>query len=154
MQNIRLNGDIAAGILFILFGGWFCGSAILGLPLGSAFRMGPGFFPAMVGGLLIVLGAVILVNGWAAQAEDVDLSAVPWRAVILFPVGLVLFGAAMRPLGLLIALLLLCICSTMAIRGMTLVRAAILSLGVSAVCVAVFSFALGLNLPLIGDWLR
>jgi len=154
MQNIKLNGDITAGILFILFGGWFCVSAILGLPFGSAFRMGPGFFPTMVGGLLLALGAVIVVNGVVAQAEEVDLSAVPWRAVILFPVGLVVFGAAMRPLGLLIALLALCFCSAMAVRGMTLVRAAILSVGVSAVCVAVFSFALGLNLPLVGDWLR
>ena len=116
--------------------------------------MGPGFFPTVVGGLLLALGAVIVVNGLIAQAEEIDLSAVPWRAVILFPVGLILFGAAMRPLGMLVALLALCFCSAMAVKGMTLFRAALLSVAVTAVCVGVFSFALGLNLPLIGDWLR
>src|SRR5690606_21380459 len=99
-------------------------------------------------------GAVIVINGLVSQAEEIDLSAVPWRAVILFPVGLILFGAAMRPLGLLIALLALCFCSAMAVKGMTLFRAVLLAAAITAVCVAVFSFALGLNLPLIGDWLR
>ena len=154
MHQIKLNGDIAAGMLFILFGGLFCGSAILGLPFGSAFRMGSGFFPTVVGGMLLALGAVIVINGLVSQAEEIDLSAVPWRAVILFPVGLILFGAAMRPLGLLIALLALCFCSAMAVKGMTLFRAVLLAAAITAVCVAVFSFALGLNLPLIGDWLR
>ena len=116
--------------------------------------MGPGFFPTVVGGLLLVFGVVIAINGWIAKNGTVDLAAVPWRAVVLFPVGLILFGLAMRPLGMGIALLVLCFCSSMAVKGLKPGYAVLLSLAVTAVCVAVFSFALGLNLPLIGDWLR
>ena len=57
--------------------------------------MGPGFFPALVGGLLFALGLVIALKGWRAEHETLDLATVPWRAVILFPVGLTLFGLAM-----------------------------------------------------------
>src|SRR5690606_8721664 len=154
MHTTKLNGDLAAGILFILFGGWFCGSSLLGLSLGSAFRMGPGFFPAVVGGLLIALGLIIALNGWMAKATEVDLATVPWRAVILFPVGLILFGAAMRPLGMVVALLLLCLSAAMGVKGMSLGRAALLSLAITAVCIDIFNFGLGINLPLVGDWLR
>ncbi len=154
MQNIKLNVDITAGMLFILFGGWFCASSLLGLSFGSAFRMGPGFFPAVVGGLLLTLGFVIAIKGWVAANGMVDLATVPWRAVVLFPVGLILFGAAMRPLGMVIALLVLCFCSSLAVKGMKLSRAVLLSLAITALCIAVFSVGLGLNLPLIGGWLR
>lgn len=154
MHITKLNGDMAAGFLFILFGVWFCGSSLLGLSFGSAFRMGPGFFPAVVGGLLIAVGLIITVNGWMAKTDEVDLATVPWRAIILFPVGLILFGAAMRPLGMLIALLLLCFTAAMGVKGMPLSRAALLSLAITAVCIGIFNFGLGINLPLVGDWLR
>src|SRR5690606_41862066 len=105
-------------------------------------------------GRLIAVGLLITVNGWMAKTDEVDLATVPWRAIILFPVGLILFGAAMRPLGMLIALLLLCFTAAMGVKGMPLSRAALLSLAITAVCIGIFNFGLGINLPLVGDWLR
>ncbi|WP_332719436.1 tripartite tricarboxylate transporter TctB family protein [Pelagibacterium mangrovi] len=154
MQNLKLNADLVAGLLFAAFGAWFGASSIFGLSLGTAFRMGPGFFPALVGGLLFALGLVIALKGWRAEHETLDLATVPWRAVILFPVGLTLFGLSMRPLGLIIALLVLCLCSSMAVKGMSAIRAVILSLAVTVLCIGIFSVGLGLDLPLLGDWLR
>jgi len=154
MQNLKLNADIAAGLLFAAFGTWFCAASIFGLALGNAFRMGPGFFPAVVGGLLLALGLVIALKGWRAEHETLDLGTVPWRAVIMFPLGLMMFGLAMRPLGLAIALLALCFCSAMAVRGMSVIRALILAVAITILCIGIFSVGLGLNLPLLGDWLR
>lgn len=154
MQNLRLNVDLAAGLLFAAVGLWFCAASLLSLDLGTAFRMGPGFFPAAVGGLLLALGLVIAIKGWRAENETIDLQTVPWRAVVLFPVGLILFGLAMRPLGLIIALLALCLCSATAVKGMSPVRAVILSVAITALCTGIFSLGLGLDLPLLGDWLR
>lgn len=154
MQKTKLNADLVSGLLFIAFGVWFCVSSILSLNLGNAFRMGPGFFPTVLGGLLALLGLVIVVNGLRSDEAPLTLANVPWRAVVLLPVALILFGAAMKPLGLAIALLLLCFCSALAIREMTLAKAAALSVAVTLLCIGIFSVALGLNLPLLGNWLR
>lgn len=154
MRSLKFNVDIASGLLFVVFGGWFSADSFLNLSLGNAFRMGPGFFPAIVGGLLFALGLAIAIKGWRAECETVELGAIPWRGVALLPVGLILFGAAMRPLGLGIALLLLCFCSAMSVKGMTLTRAAVLSAAMTALTIAIFNVGLGLNLPLVGDWLR
>jgi Tripartite tricarboxylate transporter TctB family. len=53
-----------------------------------------------------------------------------------------------------IALLTLCFCSAMSVKGMTLARAAVLSAAITALSIAIFHIGLGLNLPLVGDWLR
>ncbi|WEX10925.1 tripartite tricarboxylate transporter TctB family protein [Chelativorans sp. AA-79] len=154
MQKLKLNADIASGLLFAVFGGWFCATSIAGLALGNAFRMGPGFFPALVGGLLFAMGIFIAIKGWRAEGAMIKLRSIPWRAIALFPIGLILFGAVMRPLGLAIALLTLCFCSSVALKGMTLVRAAVLSAAITTLCIGIFKLGLGLNLPLVGDWLR
>lgn len=154
MRYLKFNVDIASGLLFAIFGGWFSASSFLNLNLGNAFRMGPGFFPAIVGGLLFALGLAIAIKGWREECETVEPATVPWRGVVLLPVGLILFGAAMRPLGLGIALLTLCFCSAMSVKGMTLARAAVRSAAITALSIAIFHIGLGLNLPLVGDWLR
>ena len=154
MQNLKLNADIAAGLLFAAFGTWFCAASIFGLTIGTAFRMGPGFFPAVVGGLLLALGLVIALKGWRTEHEILDLRTVPWRAMILFPLGLMAFGLAMRPLGLVIALLALCLCAAMAVKGLSRVRAVILAVAITILCIGIFKVGLGIELPLLGDWLR
>lgn len=148
-----MNADMAAGLLFASLGGWFCGASVLGLNIGTAFRMGPGFFPAAVGGALMLLGILIGVKGWRSKAEE-SWDPVPWRAVVLIPVGLVLFGLAMRPLGLLPALLALTFVAALSTGRLSIARAAAASVAMTALCIGVFSFGLGISLPLIGDWLR
>jgi hypothetical protein len=50
--------DIVSGLIFIGFGAAF-GYAASGYQLGTAFRMGPGYFPLVLAGFLAVLGATI-----------------------------------------------------------------------------------------------
>lgn len=156
MQNtrIRIDPDVAAGLLFAVLGAGFCAASAFGLKVGSPFRMGPGFFPAIVGALLLLVGLLVALNGWRAKGERPQWGEIPWRAVIVIPTGLVFFGLAMRPLGLLPALLVLSFMAALAVKGMTLARAVILAAAMTALCIAIFSFGLGISLPLIGDWLR
>src|SRR5690606_21563884 len=77
MTRLRMNSDIAAGLFFSVLGGWFGGASVFGLKLGTAFRMGPGYFPAAVGGALLLLGLVIALNGWRAGTHE-DWGPVPW----------------------------------------------------------------------------
>lgn len=152
--KIKIDTDLAAGLLFAVFGAGFCAASVFGLKIGSAFRMGPGFFPAVVGGLLLLVGLLIALNGWRTAGERSDWGSVPWRAVVLIPAGLILFGLAMHPLGLLPALLVLCFLAALSVKGSSIARAALLSVIMTAVCLCVFSFGLGISLPLLGDWLR
>jgi hypothetical protein len=150
----RIDTDVAAGLLFALLGAGFGAASLFGLKIGNPFRMGPGFFPAIVGGLLLLVGLLVAFNGLRAKGERPQWGDVPWRAVITIPTGLLLFGFAMRPLGLLPALLILSLLAAFAVKGMSVVRAVILAVSMTALCIGIFSFALGINLPLIGDWLR
>lgn len=156
IQNakIRLDPDVAAGALFALLGVCFCAASVFGLKLGSPFRMGPGFFPAIVGALLVVVGLLISFNALRTKRIPAEWGEVPWRAVVALPAGLIGFGVAMRPLGLLPALLIVSFLAALAVKGMTLVRAVVLAAAMTALCIAIFSVGLGINLPLIGDWLR
>ena len=142
----------SAGTMFLGAGGFAALYAYATLPMGSAFRMGPGFFPVVVGSLLAVLGATILVQGLREQAEPGE--PFPWRAVLVIPAALVAFGLMMRPFGLPVALFVTCFAAAFASRLMTAAKAAAIALGMTVLCVVLFGFILDLSLPLLGDLFR
>ncbi|WP_225028224.1 tripartite tricarboxylate transporter TctB family protein [Xinfangfangia pollutisoli] len=150
---LRMNSDIAAGLLFAALGAGFCGQALFGLRLGTPFRMGPGYFPAVIGGLLCLLGLAIALAG-TRVARPESSPPLPWKAIVLIPTGLLLFGLVMRPLGLIAALFLLSLLAGFATGQMRASRIVLLAIVMTAACVAIFSFGLGIGLPLIGDLLR
>lgn len=80
--NIKSEKDFWAGVMFIAFGLFFAlfalgtpewlnriaGSALVpGYQFGSAVRMGPAYFPAVLGGLLALLGAAVLIGSLASK---------------------------------------------------------------------------------------
>ena len=69
--------DLLAGLVFIAFGLAFAIAASR-YQLGTAFRMGPGYFPVVLGGCLVLLGVLIVVEGIVA-GERGAIGAVPWR---------------------------------------------------------------------------
>ena len=69
---MRLNlRDLAAGALFIAIGSFFALSAFLNLPIGRAFAMGPGYFPMLLGLILIGFGLAIAIAGFAQSGDAV-----------------------------------------------------------------------------------
>lgn len=148
----RVNKDVGAGLLFAAFGIFFFIYALLTLQPGTAFRMGPGMFPLLVGGLLGIFGIVIFLRGLRAQSDDWGI--VPWRALTLIPASLIIFGLFARPLGLVPALLSLCFISAFASQRMKVRYAAILSVCMTVFCVLLFTILLDLSVPLWGDLLR
>lgn len=149
----RISTDIVAGVLFALIGAMFCIMSLTGLKLGTAFRMGPGFFPALLGGIMAILGVVIAIKGLRDGPTEV------WtppnrRALVVLPIGLLGFGLMVRPLGLALALLYLCLLAGLASGEMSLRRSVIVAFAMTGICIGIFSFGLGINTPLVGDWLR
>lgn len=118
--------------------------------VGTASRMGPGYFPMLLSGILIVLGAIMLVRSIRGDREQ--LEAVNLKPLLLILVACVLFGVLIRPAGLLAAVAVTVGVSSFAnpdVRpaGVALL-AGILALG----CVGLFVFGLGQPIPVIGDW--
>ena len=99
-SGIDVTNGLAGG-LFVLFGIFF-GIQALMLDLGSAFRMGPGYFPLVLSAILILLGAVIFLSALRADSEPIGAFAV--RGMVLILAAPVLFGLLLAPLGFVPAL--------------------------------------------------
>ena len=114
---------------------------------GTALRMGPGFFPIILGGVLIVFGIYLLASG-LRQPEKIAGS---WslRALVILPLSLILFGVLMEHGGFVPAMIVLIFGSATASTEFKFVEALLFSLGLTALSAAVFVWALGLPYPLI-----
>jgi hypothetical protein len=145
--NVR---DIGAGLIFIAIGILF-GLGSIALEIGTALRMGPGYFPLVLAGILVVLGLMILAHGF--RHPTAASLAVPWRGLVLILAAPVIFGLTVRGLGLVPAVMLVVLVSAFASRRMSVLLALVLTVALTLFCVLVFSLGLGLPLRLLGPWL-
>jgi hypothetical protein len=145
--NIR---EIGAGLIFIAIGILF-GLGSIGLEIGTALRMGPGYFPLVLAGILVALGLVIFTHGFGHPTKG--RLVVPWRGLVLILATPVVFGLTVRGLGLVPAIMLVVLVSAFASRRMSVPLALALSVALTLFCVLVFSLGLGLPLRLFGPWL-
>lgn len=147
--GIRGPSDFWAGIIYIAFGT----TALIAAQdygMGTALRMGPGYFPTVLAGLLTLIGLISAVRGLRSEGEQV--SGLSWRGILLIGGPIVLFALLIRGAGLLIALPLLIMCSAYASTHFNLLRTVLLAAGLTAFCALVFVKGLGIPLPLIGSW--
>jgi hypothetical protein len=97
-MRIKSPRDFWAGLMFIGFGLFFAIWATAHYQMGTAVRMGPAYFPVLLGGLLGVLGLIIFAGAFTMEGTPVPAFAL--RPLILISVGCVLYGYLMKPLGL------------------------------------------------------
>jgi len=142
--------NFACGLLFIAVGALF-GYQSLQMELGTAFRMGPGYFPLVLSGVLIVLGLVVLMQSFRAEGEPAGLIA--WRGMLLILPAPILFGLTVRGSGFLPAIFCAAFVASFASSRMNAVKAILLAAGVTAFSYAAFVYALGLPFRLVGPWL-
>lgn len=144
--------DVVGGLVVVAIGGLFL---LFGreLPVGSSLRMGPGYFPAILSWLMVALGAVMAGLAWRAPHQEGVFGVVPWRALVLIVGATLLFGVALRGLGLLPVLLVVVFATAWASRYAGLKTSIVLALGIALFCSGLFIKGLGLPLPLTGPWL-
>ena len=142
MAKIRHPKDFAAGFMFIAFG--VAAIAIgSGYPLGVAARMGPGYFPRILGILLIVLGAVVTFRALRLDGARITLESP--RPLLIVLGSIVLFALIARPLGLVVATILLIVVSSAASTEFRWKEALISAVLLAALAVAGFIWGLGLQ---------
>jgi len=135
--------DLYAGLAFAGFG-------VVGLaagrhyPLGTAVRMGPGYFPMVLSGLLLVLGAAIALRAFFSAPGRVGKLSL--RPLVLILGAATLFAMLVETAGLAISSVVLVVASSLGGQGARPLEILILSVFLSGLTVAVF--ILGLGLPL------
>ena len=149
--ELRTNKDFWAGLMYIGTGAvamWIARD----YPFGSALRMGPGYFPTVLGGIMIAFGLYVLALGLREDHEKIQGN---WsiRALIVLPLSMVAFGILMEEAGFIPAMLALIPFAAASGRDFKWLEVALLSIGLTIFCWAGFIYGLGLPYPLIkGMW--
>jgi hypothetical protein len=117
-------------------------------PFGTALRMGAGFFPIVLGVILVLFGLFFVARGLRASAPAIEGNWSP-RALIVLPLAFVMFGVLMEKAGFIPAMLVLIAGSAAAGTEFRIGEVVALSVALTAMCVALFIWALGLPYPLI-----
>lgn len=144
--------DVVGGVLLAAVG---VGFLLVGreLPMGTASRMGPGYFPTVLACLVIALGAILALLALRKPATEGWLGHVPWAALLLVIGSVVLFGFALRGIGLVPAILVVVLATATASRYASWRASVPLAVGLAAFCMVLFLRGLGLPLPAVGPWL-
>lgn len=141
------SDDLRSGLIFIAIAIFFALTAIKTLNVGTAGTMGPGYFPILVSTLLAGIGVAIIVTSKRDDSAP-QRRPVSWRGIFFVIAAPIVFGLLVRTLGLVPALLAAVTCSVLASRKIALMQGILIVLGITAFCVAVFSYGVGLTAEL------
>jgi hypothetical protein len=144
MSFVKNPKDFWAGVLYVAFGA----SAIviaLNYPVGSAGRMGPGYFPRALGALLIALGLILALRALRLQGSPMQFGV--YQPLLVIIASVIVFGAAAVPLGLIVASVLLVVVSSAASHEFRWKEALISSLLLAAFTFVAFVWGLKLQIP-------
>lgn len=137
--------DFWAGLMFLGFG-LVAVVIARGYPFGSAARIGPGYFPSLLGGLLVLFGLFLLVRG--AKSKDEIEGPLSLRALLVLPAALVIYGIFMERLGFIPALAALIFAAAASGREFKFREVLLLTVILCLISVAMFIWGLGLPYPL------
>jgi len=150
MSAIRHPKDFWIGAIFIAIG---LGAVFTrgDLNMGTSFRMGPAFFPVVLGILLAVIGAAGVLRSFLRHGEPME--KLHLKPLALVTLAVALFGLLMRGAGLVPAALVLVLVSAYASPKFRLKEAGLLAVGLAAFAYVLFIKLLGLPIPAFGTWL-
>lgn len=141
-----LNKDVLSGALFIFVGalGLWLGNDYA---MGTAFRMGPGYFPRVLCGMLVATGLFIGIKGLVVGGERPE--GLHWRPLVMVTIAVLTFGGLIGNFGMLPA------AAAVVFLGMTggpefrLSEGILLSILLTAAALAIFKFGLNMTMPIL-----
>ena len=154
-MNIKSQKDFASGVMFMVVGAAFAWGATK-YNLGTGARMGPGYFPLMLGALLAIFGLVITFNSLVMERVGGDkIGKWAWKpmgyiigANLLF--GLCLGGIpaiGLKPLGLMVGIYVCTFIASMAEPGWKVKNTFILATGLAILSYLAFIKLIKLQFP-------
>jgi hypothetical protein len=148
-MQLRNPKDFWTGIIYVLSGS----SAFIiarDYQMGTALKMGPGYFPTILSVLLVLVGTISLIRSFARQGSPVDRFTVKGLVVVLG--ATVLFGLLLRGGGLIVALPVLVVGSAAASSRFRWRQSLLLGAGLTLACTLIFLKGLGVPIPMVGSW--
>ena len=142
-MSIKNQKDFWSAVMFILFGILFVVWS-MEYQFGTSQRMGPGYFPTVLGVLQILLGVMIGIPAIGKRATETTVDPIGWRGLLIILSAVALYGVLLPMLGFVVSLALLIIISAMATKEFnlkeTLISTVVLGIG------SYLAFVKGLNL--------
>lgn len=147
--------DFLAGLLFTLVGGAFAWVAS-SYPLGNSGRMGPGFFPLLLGAMLALLGNILMLRT-ALRSSTRPKSSGAWalRPLFFILAANLVFGVALGgipplgvpPVGFVVGVYLLTVVASLASERFQLGETVLLATALAALSYVAFVLLLRLQFP-------
>jgi hypothetical protein len=139
------NKDFLAGLLFLAIG---AGAIVVARDyhFGTAMRMGSGYFPTVLGGILASFGLFLAVRGFRSGVTAVLTWG--WWPLACTTASMVAFGFLLPRLGLVPALVALFFVSAAGGKEFRLVEVLALTAAMTAFAVGVFVYVLKLPFQL------
>ncbi len=151
-MRIRNQRDFWAGVLFIVTGLIFM---VLSRQynVGTSAKMGPGYFPMALGGLMALLGLMVLIPSVLSKAEELKITKIEPRMVLLVLVAVAVYAFALPKLGFIVALFALIVISSIASHEFNLKTTLISSVVLLVFSWLVFVKGLELQFPFLPTFL-
>ena len=141
-----LNKDVLSGALFILVGGaglWLGND----YAMGTAFRMGPGYFPRVLCAMLVAIGFIVAAKGAIAGGERPE--GLHWKPLILVTVAVLAFAGLISTLGLLPAAAAVVLLGAIGGPEFRPVEGIFLAVLLSAAAIGIFKYGLNMTMPIL-----
>jgi hypothetical protein len=142
--RVRSPQDLGAGVVFVLIGvaGIYFGTD---LTFGTAGRMGPGFFPILLSGLIILVGIIVGFKGLTIEGPPIE--AFQFRPILFITAAILLFGYLIDAIGLALTAIILTLVAAYARRDARPTESLLLGGALALFAVLVFVHALSQPLP-------
>lgn len=146
---IRHPKDFWSGIIFLTVG---LAAIIIGrnYVMGTAGRMGPAYFPTVLGGVLALIGLAAVIRSFFHDGEAIGKFAV--KETLLIISAVLLFGFLIRGAGMVVGVFAVVILSARASQKFKWRSVIMLATGLAVFSVLVFVELLGLPIPVFGPW--
>ena len=166
-MKIKSKQDWWAGLMFMAFGLFFIVFAlgtpdfldrmvgaklIAGYQMGSSVRMGPAYFPVVLGALLAVLGLIVLIDSLVEEGPEV--AKFHFRPLLFIAISSLAFAYLLKPLGLVLASVALVFISAYGGHEFKWKEVAIMSVVLVIFSVIVFVKGLSLPFPVCPDFIE
>ena len=148
-MRIKSQSDFWSGLLFLAIG-----VVVVVLAqdyrMGTGARMGPGYFPTWLGGLMAFLGLTLVVPAFFVDGEKI--SRVPLRPLVMIVLGIAAFGVTLEYLGFAAAVVALVLVSGLADSDLRPLQSLVLAIVLAIFSVVVFVVLLGIPLNIWPDF--
>ncbi len=146
-MKLKNPKDFWSGVMFALIGFSFAIIVkVYEYPMGTGSRMGPGYFPYVLGIIMGVMGLIIIAQAWISQGGRVSKFA--WRPLFWVLLAFVIFGLIAKLAGLVISIIVLVIVASYGGHEHRWKEAIISSVILAAASVGIFVYGLKLPFPI------